>query len=87
MKVDNIFVRLASLFGIDHIDNESATKGDVVFPTDFECLGSLIKTYSDSCGKLSDYDLQYTSYFVEACESLGNTYALQLLVKTVCSTF
>jgi hypothetical protein len=51
MKVDNLFARLAGLFGISEETIQAAV------PTDFECLDSLISTYSRACGRMSDYDL------------------------------
>jgi hypothetical protein len=72
MKTDSIFERLIERMGIS-IDGYRA-------PTQFKCIDSLIKAYSQSCGEMSDYDLKYSSYFVFACETLsGDDYSILLI--------
>lgn len=34
----------------------------------FDCLRSIMDSYEEKCGRLSDYGLTYVKYFVEACE-------------------
>jgi hypothetical protein len=32
----------------------------------------MVNSYEQYCGKFDDYSLQYTKYFVEACEAEGH---------------
>lgn len=83
MKVDNIFVKIAASLGLVDVSTETH-----VFPTNFDCLSSLIESYKSNCGPLHDYDLQYTAYFVQACEKGENSaQILSKNIKKVCSSF
>lgn len=39
-----------------------------LLPKNFDCLKTLMATYESSCGKMSDYELQFVKYLVNECE-------------------
>jgi hypothetical protein len=80
MRVDHVFEELMPV----HL-RQSA---EPVRPRNFECLKQSIDTYESACGKLSDYDLQYVKYLVQACETMpDHTFLDQVLARitTSCS--
>ena len=80
MKVDNIFVKIAASLGI-----QEASLYTHVIPSQLGCLSELIESYKSNCGPLHDYDLQYTAFFVQACEKeSANIMSLVNKVKKVC---
>lgn len=44
-------------------------EGLVAQPHDFECLRTLVEYREASCGKFSDYSLQFVRHFVHVCET------------------
>lgn len=75
--MDYVFERLGNLMGIKR--SRSAR------PRNFKCLEALMEAYKESCGVMSDYGLEYSTYFVEACESRRiPTEALIETIRLVC---
>lgn len=80
MEVDILFSKISTWFGLNHKESPK--------PLNFKCLSALYDTYRASCGVMSDYDLQYTSYFVEACEAMAfadNTSILEAKIRMLCA--
>jgi legumain len=77
METDLAFQQFASIALLD-------TEKEVTV-TDYGCLRAMINTYESQCshGKMSDYELKYVKYFVNACENLVHPdLALHALKKT-----
>ena len=51
---------------------EAVNNNQTPLPTEFDCYRTLIDTYTEECGAISDYGLKYMKYFVAECEGMKN---------------
>jgi hypothetical protein len=66
MRVDHVFEDFANI----NVDDHGLQAAHFPLPRNFECLKTLMNTYSTYCTRMEDYDLKYVKYFVRECESL-----------------
>jgi len=76
--INHVFHAFASTLGMN---THAAAQA---LPKDFDCLRMMVETFKEHCGPFKDYEMKFGSYFVGACELIGEKNEIQTAMIDAC---